>query len=243
MWNQAKLLVHFIDSNISKLVTIDKVKIALYVTWLWAWAGLYLSKAFEMFFMTVLKMPDRWLAIPVGDVVNTSGQRVKIISAKTDKSDITNKLKLFLKLYWEKGGPADANSTNGFDFAKLAKMLNCSMMYCCYLLTDAKGDIEPEQFWDSVHNFLIEQTKNGDCYRSMNSDLSDRSRLWLRNVDFEGKNTRTIPIKVSQNRSTDVHATDSFADIEDELDAYIRSGTSLERPVVPVTPVVTIMHI
>lgn len=224
MWRAAQKLVHYVDDTITGLFTVDKVKIALSVTWVWAYAGLYVTKAFEAFFMSILKMPDKWLAFPVGDVTNSAGQKVKILSAKSGKTDITNKLKLFLKLYWEKGGVNDANATNGFDFAKLAKMLNISMMYCCYLLTDANGDIQPEQFWNSVNSFLVEQTKSGDCYRSMAADLSDRAKLWLRNVDFEGHNTRKIPL-----RDNTVDTEDSLDDLDDELDIMMRAGTNLEK--------------
>lgn len=236
MWRNAQRFVHFINDNslnyvhnfLSNIFTFDKVKVAMTVTWLWAWAGLYVTKAFEAFFTGILKMPDKWLAIPTSDVVNSSGQRVKILSARSGKSDITNKLKLFMKLYWEKGGINSATDTNGFDFSKLAKMLNVSMMYCCYLLTDVNGNIQPEQFWNSVHAFLVEQTANGDCYRSTTVNLSDRNKLWLRNVDFEGnvnRNIRIIKINDVNTTSND----DSLDDLDDELDAYIRAGTSLEK--------------
>lgn len=226
MWRYAQKFVRSVDSALtyvgttlanlsSNFITIDKVKIAMTVTYAWAWAGLYVTKAFEALFMGVLNMPDKWLAFPIGDAVNSSGQKIKILSAKSGQSDITNKLKLFMKLYWEKGNIYSANDTNGFDFAKLAKLLNISMMYCCYLLTDAKGDIQPEQFWNSVHMFLVEQASNGDCYRSNKRDLSDRSKLWLRNVDFEGDK----PIKPDE---------DSLDDMDDELSAYIKQGTTLE---------------
>lgn len=234
MWRNAQKIVYLIDNYAASLITFDKIKLAMSVTWMWAWAGLYVTKAFEAFFTSILKMPDRWLAFPVGDVVNSSGQRVKILSAKSGKTDITNKLKLFMKLYWEKGGVNDANGTNGFDFSKLAKMLNVSMMYCCYLLTDANGDIQPEQFWNSVHTFLIDQTASGDCYRSTVNNLVDRSKLWLRNVDFEG-NASTASIAKNRtmqtgqkNIKTEESPEDSLEDLDDELDAYIRAGTALE---------------
>lgn len=218
LWRTAKSFVEKVDNTFDKAIAFDKVKVAMYVTWLWAWAGLHTTKVFEAFFRTILKMPDEWLAFPVGDVVNTAGKKVKILSARTEHQNITNKLKLFVKLYWEKGGPTDANSTNGFDFAKLSKLLNCSVLYCCYLLTDAKGDIPPEQFWDSVHRFLIEQGKNGDCYKSTKVDFSDKSKLWLRNVDFEGNGLSSI-----------IDREDSLDELDDELDAMMRSGTSLEK--------------
>jgi hypothetical protein len=212
VWNAAQQLVHRLDDVAASLLKFDKIRVALFVTWLWAYAGLYVTKAFESFFRSILNMPDKWLAFPVGNVKNSAGQTIKILSAKTNSTDITNKLKIFMKLYWEKGSSTSANTHNGFDFGKLAKLLNCSMMYCCYLLTDANGNIQPEQFWNNINTFFVEQERNGECYKSTKVDLSDRTKLWLRNVSFEGPAPEE----------------DSLDDLDDELSEFIRK--SIEKP-------------
>lgn len=199
-WFSAKKAVSIIDTLaaniVNKVMIFDKMQVALYVTWLWAYAGLYASKAFETFFASILAMPDGWLEMPsklVSEVSTTNGKKIKILSAHTDMGEITNKLKLFLKFYWEQGGDDNSTPTNGFDFMKLRKLLNCSMLYCCYLLTDKTGTVKPEDFWNNVNKFLVdcekltEDVSNPDinCYMSKKEDLSDRRKLFLRNVDFD----------------------------------------------------------
>jgi hypothetical protein len=195
LWIKVKQFTNSIDKYaaliLTKLRLIDKVKIVLYVSWIWAWAGLYTTKLFESLFMAILYMPDSWLSIPIGKVENTNGQKIHILSAHTDAGEITNKLKLFLKLYWEKGGIDRSHDNNGIDYSNISKMLNCTMLYCSYLLTDQNGNVPPEVFWNNVHKFLVDQevnTSNGKTsyYRSYKSDRSDRHKLIMRNLDFEG---------------------------------------------------------
>jgi hypothetical protein len=161
------------------------------VTKLWAYAGLYATKSLEKFFMVILSMPDKWLEIPgnlLSNVSTTSGQKIKILSANSDVGDITNKFKLFLRFYWENGGSNNSSNLNGFDFMELRKLLKCSMLYCCYLLTDKQGNIKPEDFWNNVNKFLVECNVNNPdiiCYMSKNSDKSDRKKLLQRHVIFD----------------------------------------------------------
>jgi hypothetical protein len=187
MTNTVQLKVSLYSNVVSDKVGIylpDKLRVALFVTWMWAKAGLLVTKSFEQMFKNILRMPDNWLALPINDVKNTTGKNVKILLATDGKTNITNKLKLFMKLYWEQGGPNDACETNGFDFAKYSKILNCSMLYCCYLLTDKDGNINPEEFWKSANKFLVEQTDK-KCVRYKNHSRVDVDELYLRNVDFE----------------------------------------------------------
>lgn len=250
-WTYANKAVNGIDAvlaaTIGKIQLIDKVKVALYVTWLWAFFGLYTTKAFETFFTALLSMPDNWLEMPAAclspKIENTLGKKIKILSAYTESGDITNKLKLFLKFYWEKA-PNNGNSKHGFDFGHLKRLLNCSMLYCCYLLTDEANHIEPEQFWNNINKFFVDiadnldannvshtnasntnsafipnpiiirpglsnrtnptavnrtlntnhnTNKNMNCYMSYNENLSDRRKVFLRNIDFDGYLASTGP--------------------------------------------------
>ena len=47
----------------NKCLTIDKIQFALYVTWIWAIVGLYIAKAFQYFFIQLLKLPNNLLWI------------------------------------------------------------------------------------------------------------------------------------------------------------------------------------
>lgn len=170
--------------TISSIFSFDKVRVALFVTWIWAYFGLKLAHILEKFFLLILKMPDSWFDVGIVPKQNTKGQKIHILAAHDGQHSITNKLKLFMKFYWEQGGPTHPCATNGFDFGKLSQLLNCSMLYCSYLLTDKDGILSPEEFYKNVNQFLVEM-QNDTCYKSTKQDLSDRKTLFLRNVDFD----------------------------------------------------------
>ncbi len=177
-----KIIDYYAAKVMNKCPVIDKIQIVLYVTWLWALIGLYISKMFEYFFIQLLKIPDKFLALPIGSVKNTQGHEINILYAHNGNVNITNKFKLFMKLYWEKGGLDAAHDSNGFDFRKLSNVLGCSMLYCCYLLNDKTQELSPEQFLTNIKRFMIEQQSNGNCYKVQNSN---RKKIPMRHVDFD----------------------------------------------------------
>jgi len=153
MWQYAKHYVNTVDfyayALLEQFKMIDKVRVAMFVTWLWALFGLYTAKAFESFFSMLLKMPDSCLSN------SYAPDGIKILHASDGTRDITNKFRLFLKYCWEKDEQGD-----GFSFAKLQRLLNCSMLYCSYLLTDKNGTVNPDKFWQNVNRFLVELQDN-----------------------------------------------------------------------------------
>ncbi len=180
IWQNTKYCVKAVDELILQLVQrfklIDKVRIAMFITWLWALAGLYTTKVFESFFRLILKMPDNWLAVPC--IIPNSPTGVQILTASDGQRDITNKFKLFLKYYWEKD-----ESGGAFSFQSLHRLMNCSMLYCSYLLTNKDGSISPDTFWQNVDRFLIEL--NGEkCIKYVNSNLTDPEELPFGSVSF-----------------------------------------------------------
>ena len=201
IWYYLMLYVNAIDLVFSTLVTgisnlltkckmLDKMQVALLVTRVWAITGLYVTKIFEQIFINILKFPDTWIA-PIArniTVQNTNNETVTILHASDGKSEITNKLKLLLKYYWEEGQLINAIDSNGFDFKKFSKIFGSSMMYCCYLLNDKNAKLDPKTFAENIHKFLVTQepTSEQAAYMSYNTDLSDRRKLFLRNVNFDG---------------------------------------------------------
>jgi hypothetical protein len=163
----------------AQLNLIDKVRVAMFVTWIWALFGLYVAKAFEGFFRLILKMPDSWLvfAAPSAQKINEK-ESVKIVSAHDGKADITNKFKLFLKYYWE-----EDELNGGFSFDSFRKLLNCSMLYCSYLMTDKKGEITPEKFWRNVDRFLVEMREDS-CVKYTDASLTQSKTLPFNMVPF-----------------------------------------------------------
>ena len=132
----------------------------MFVTWCWALLGLWITKLLEAIFKTLLKMPNSWLSSDL------SPPGIRILSASDGKQDITNRFKLFLKFYWE-------NDVEGFSFASLQRLLNCSALYCSYLLTNKDGSISPETFWKNVNRFLV--SMDGDtCVQYLNAELTKK---------------------------------------------------------------------
>lgn len=193
-WSSSKMYTYtnrLTSVIIQRFHLIDKVRIALFVTWLWALIGFHVSQTFSKFFSFIMQMPDEWLAGPASYTTSpktASGKTIKIISASNGTSDMTNKLKLFLNFYWEEAGKESANSQNGFDFSHLAKALGCSVLYCSYILTNKDSEIDFKEFYSNIQRFLIWQ-KAGRFVKSVNPDLSDLVSLPMRHASFDEPTT------------------------------------------------------
>ncbi len=187
LWYHTKQYVHTVDAVLMTIIEqcklVDKVRIAMFVTWLWALFGLYTAKAFESFFRLLLKMPDNWLV----SVQPVNG--VKIVSAHDGQRDITNKFKLFLKFYWEQDEDNTDLSNGGFSFASLQRLLNCSMLYCSYLLTDKDGSVDPERFWQNMNRFLVslKESNPDTCVKYTTADMQTSEEVPFGTVRFNGK--------------------------------------------------------
>ena len=186
-WQTIIKLITWIDQYLIYFKLFDQVKVALYITKLWAMFGLYISKLFMLFFKIILSIPDNWLNIPanlVKTVKNTEGKLVHIASAIADNKIITNKLKIFLRFYWELASEDTSFNTNGFDFYKLRQVLNCSVLYCYYLLSDDTNDIK--EFFKNIGN--INSTKiefKDNNYTRIRGHEASAKKLLFRHVDFE----------------------------------------------------------
>jgi hypothetical protein len=180
LWTTIVHYIKLLEYYVTSIKLVDKLQVALFITWVCAWFGLYMSKIFERLFKIILSMPDSWLGGPAGVIYppkNKQGATINILNARTEHGSITNKLKLFLKFYWEK-------EDHNFDFANLSKLLNCSMLYCCYLLSASPSEITPDEFFDNVNRFLVSCT-NDKCTKYINSELNDGHQLPMRGVDFD----------------------------------------------------------
>jgi hypothetical protein len=137
---------------------INLVKLVLTFTWYWAYIGLKLTKLFEFFFMIILYIPDQlYLSEQIlpATIKNSNNEKVKIIYARNDYGEITNKMKFFLRWYWENVNDESIHENNGFDITQLTKLFNCSMLYCSYLLIKNDEVLTPELFLTNIKNILI----------------------------------------------------------------------------------------
>jgi hypothetical protein len=187
-YQQSNQVFQAIREYICSMITVDKLKVAIYVTWAWAYIGLYFTKIVEVIFKLILSIPNSWLTGPVilcKNITTTQNKKVNILNAYTDKEEITNKLKLFLQYYWENGGNGNAHDKNGFSMTKLTELLNCSLLYCSYILSNDSDDILPETFFQNIQRYLIEKDSENICYMSNEKNMSDRREIFLGHVSFD----------------------------------------------------------
>jgi len=200
--NYIKIILLFIKMTVVKIINevlefinvFDKVKIFLYVTWLWAYLGLYFVKFLEFGFKLILLIPNNLLT-PINSIINnvktTDNKEVQIITAINDKGqDVKNKLKLFLTCYYTKATSATTHETNGFNFKKFAELVSTSILECQILLFDDEYKFDLEkiiEYFITFDNTINTTTlkKNGeqlntflhhvsfDEFISDDSDLSD----------------------------------------------------------------------
>jgi len=170
---------------INEIQFFDKVRLFMFITWLWAWLGIYMIKLFEFMFRLILYIPNSYLEfIPSSEIKTSSNNYVHIINTFDERgNDITNKVKLFLKYYWEKTGPDTLCDVNSFNFNKLSNMLNISVMVCSYILSNS-NDMDNKTFFNELKNIILEK-ENNNTFISYESDMSDRKKVFLDYVNFE----------------------------------------------------------
>ena len=157
---------------LNKFIIFDKLQLVLFVTWLWVYIGLLLTKFLEYILKLLLKLPDALLNIPLATIENTNGHDINIISASDGTDDITNKLKMLLRIYWQKGGDDQASDFNGVDCQKIFDLLKCTYIYMRYLIENKK---------ESIH---IEKSNNS-YYRYSKEDKSDYKKIFMRHLTLD----------------------------------------------------------
>lgn len=173
------------QNNNRTMPKIDKVKIALHITWLWAWTGLYMAKAFSKAFSILLQMPNDWLSPIAPDTLTTSNNKqLRILNAYgINGDDITNKVKLLFMAYWENAHSSSVHKTDGFDFRKFIKFIESPVMFCSYLISEKNINLTLSYVMDNVQRIFVD--KDGRrTYISRQSDLSDRKATILNHVNF-----------------------------------------------------------
>jgi len=120
-------------------IAINRFTVALYISKLWAYIGLFITKIFEYVFKLILLIPNNQLSIlskVVDPPLTTQNKTINIIKACSESGNISNKLKLFFKYYYTTASKDSAFDTNGFSMVDFKRLLNCSYLYCSYILLD-----------------------------------------------------------------------------------------------------------
>jgi hypothetical protein len=219
--NKAQVCMKATPTILAKVLNIDLIKILFVVTWWYAWLGLHITKAFEFGFKLVLSMPDEWLKLPSifnKPIFNSAGQQINILNAYSEAGLITNKMKLFMRWYWDHAD-GEIYDTNGFNFNKLNQLLNCSALYCSYLLTNQNVEIAPEDFWKNIKHLVVIQQPSSNVrvkpivLRSDNLDFTDPQELLLGHVDFDN-----LGDDVGDNLGDDVGDNLGDANVDNKMD-------------------------
>lgn len=170
----------------------NKLTIILYITWAWAWTSFYIARAFETSLRILLSMPNSWLAIPASlcsSVENTKKEKINVLSAHGPRGDMTNKFKLFLKYYWEHANEESAFDSNGFSMNKARVILNCSLLYCSYVVSNST--IPVDAFMKNVRRIMFDndnQTVNGEqvvlAHANFGETINNLADLDLADLDL-----------------------------------------------------------
>jgi hypothetical protein len=145
----------------------NAIKIALAVTYFWAYIGYIISKAFLLFFCLLMKLPEICYNIPecLLNIENTYNNKISVLEATANEKNVTNRFKLFIKLYME-----EAIDKKGIDFRKFMKIFNSSVLYCCYVIAN------------ETHSVIVE--KRNDKYIKTKNNVEEE--LSMKIVDFDG---------------------------------------------------------
>ncbi len=124
----------------------DRTKIFLAVFWLWTWILLQFNKACAMLLQLILEwVPDNF----VPAITNKS--TVHAVNAVDGQgNNITNKLKLFLNLNWDK---EMFDGEGGVDIDNFAKHVGSSLIWIAYIL---EYELSP------AYNDFINASKESD---------------------------------------------------------------------------------
>ncbi len=132
------------------------ISIVLKITYIYSLLAIKITKCFEIFFTILLTISNnKNLDIICKNLYTKSGDKINILFAKTENgTDVCNKLKLFCSWYW-KNHCDDLYTENGFDISKLCSMLNCSVLYITYIISNNDNEIDPENFYNKIKHVLL----------------------------------------------------------------------------------------
>lgn len=133
----------------------DKTKIFLSAFYIWTWIIFQMTQAFNYMLSLIIKSaPDAMIIYNFGRF--NKNNNVSILKASSGNStEITNKLKLWLNLKWDKNACDDTGGANLDQFAQYAGV---SVLWIGYLLNYDKQD-EYKQFSDSMDNGVVDYNK------------------------------------------------------------------------------------
>lgn len=175
---------NFLNDKIfnGSIIFIDKVKLILYVTWLWALLGLYLVKIFEFIFKMILSIPNNLLeplTLSLNNIKTSKGKNIELLNAYDEYgNDVTNKVKLFLNFFWGE----NINDKNYFSFVKLSDLLSISVLYCSYIVQDENTD--SCMLINNIKRMFLEK-EDKDTNISFKSNLSDKKKSMINLISFD----------------------------------------------------------
>lgn len=154
----------------------DRTKIFLSALWFW----IYITYCLNMMFCFILRLilsntPDSFIAFQ-STIIKKQDIIPEIIEAKIDKEVITNKIKLLVKLCWDKE-ISDIGGVNVKDLLKYLPSLSKSTVWISYVYDIEKKiqTMTDEEIGKTIKHMLIDITDN-TIYR--NSDKAEEEIIF-----------------------------------------------------------------
>lgn len=122
------------------MIELNKIKIEtiFFTTKCLAYISLYYLKFIELVLRLVLKLPNSTFSYVTNcrPIINNLGEKISLICAKNEYGDITDKFRLFLKIYFERATVETPFDDDGFDVSVLHRLLDCGATF--FAITDQK---------------------------------------------------------------------------------------------------------
>lgn len=146
------LLVYktFVKKNITKahyFVTRIQwlMKWGLKLFWLHAWIVIQMFKIAELYLRVLFLLPDYMFQfVPTKELMTTFNEPIKLLNAFSEHGCITHKFRLFMTLYWDKGGVDKNYDENSFPREKFREIFGASVLQLSYLIEDMKVNFSNE---------------------------------------------------------------------------------------------------
>lgn len=165
--NKSAKVLTYIHYQLTRIKILMRVLLGL--LWWHAWIIIQLIKVAELAFRLLLRMPNcvfDMINLVENVIYTTQNEPIQIFNVFDENGDITNKFKLFLKLYWEKGNLEKEFNQNSFSIEKYRSLFCSSILFFTYKIGDkmkqkfmSNLDGEKRLWLDEAVEFFTEEER------------------------------------------------------------------------------------
>lgn len=145
---------------------------ALFLAYMMAMASFYAARALKIALGYLVHVPDAYLSMVATDkCTTTDGRPIMISSAQNSDGPITNKLKLFMQMYW-KNAADTFEQRSGFRLQDYVNVFANEGLAICYTLLNTDGK-------QSAHCTWAKKKSDGGGEQETDGVLADTSYVVL----------------------------------------------------------------